>query len=159
MASKYVYPKITADTSKIQRFFKRLEDKTGKRLSESMDRWGKQVLVPTVLQTARSVGIKPFRSNGMFNRTRWEQTGHLGVLIMPVSGVHQDRAAPHWVSNRPGAVKPMLQAWMQAHWGQRYGKFYFRPKPFINTGVRNSINRAQSFMRAGLRLAIRESKQ
>lgn len=104
-------------------------------------KWGEKTVI-MLLQSATEAGIKPFRSNGLFQATRWEQTRNRGYLIMPMSGVYQDDAKPHWVSTKPSNV--MARAWafryLQGGSGTYSFKrgqeskiprsFYFTPKPF-----------------------------
>lgn len=146
--------RIVVDSTKLQNSLSVLPaniEKTGKQM---MKEWG-NLAVARLLQQARAVGIRQFRKNrSMFTNTRYEQKSKVGVIVMPQSGLHQDRAKPHWVSSRG---KPMLQAWMQRHWGKRYGAFYFRPKPFIRVGLRNAMNKLPALHRSAVRQAITES--
>lgn len=151
--------RIIIDDVAFRRWMAKMPSSIEKRGNEGLAEFGHHA-VKRILQQARSKGIKPFRSSrGMFQSTRFEQKKGYGQIVMPMSGVYQDRARAHWVSSpgKGGVARPMLGSWMQRYWGRRYGAFYFEPRPFIKVGLRNAKNRLTPIMRKKVSQAIRES--
>lgn len=148
---------LVVETSRAQKYMERIPQNISIRGNEGMMNWGK-LLVRELLKSAKVAGIKQFRSNrSMFTSTRYIQKSSVGVVVMPKSGLYQDRATPHWVSVPGNKPKPLLRSWFQRYWGVPTGSFYFTPRPFIRRGVKNSVSRVAPVMRGYMKRAIRES--
>jgi hypothetical protein len=92
----------------------------------------------------------------MFTNTRYEQKGQEGVVLMPKSGIYQDKGRTRYVTI--SRRKPMLYAWARRYNFQGKG-FMFTKKPFIRRGINNSLKELMPIMRPHVRAGIREAKQ
>ena len=148
---------ISFDTKRVQAWFKKIPKRLDARVPMGLQEWG-NLAVTRILQQAKAVGLRQFRkSRGLFTSTRYVQNRNTGRLMIPMSGIYQDRAKPHWVSVPGNRNKPLLRSWMQQKWGKTTGSFYFTPKPFIRVGLRNAKNRLHPIVRKQVSLAIKES--
>lgn len=146
--------RIYLDDSRVRTWILRIPRNLRKRAKIGLDEFGSH-LVDRLLQQARTVGLKQFRSSrSMFTDTKYVSTENGGYISMPKSGMFQDRARAHYVP--VSKSKPMLWAW-----AKRYGftgrGFMFQKKPFIRQGVSNALTRLMPIMRPQVRAAIRES--
>lgn len=147
---------MRVDTRRVEAFLHKLPKNLRKRGQRGLKEFG-DVLVARILQQAHIVGIKQFRANrSMFTSTRYEQKGSFGIVLMPMSGVYQDRARPHWVSINKH--KPLLKSWA-GRYNFRGKSFLFTPKPFIRMGKNNAFKSIMPIMRPQLHAAITESKR
>lgn len=146
--------RITIDDRKVRQWFAKMPEQINIRGNRGLEQYGNH-LVKSLLQSAHHSGIRQFRrSRSMFTSTRYVKQKNQGYVMMPKSGLYQDRAKPHYVSITRN--KPLLYAWARQKGFQGPG-FYFRPKPFIKQGIRNSMKRLNPIMRTQIRAAIRES--
>lgn len=145
---------VKIDAKRVIKWFRRMPSKMEDRTVDELKNWG-QSLVKALLISARNKRIKPFRSSrGLYSATRWEQNKRSGRVMMPMSGIYQDRAKAH----RVYATKrnPMLLAWVNRYNAPR--SFLFRPRPFINRPLQSHIRRAPRSARNAIRMAIAEAK-
>lgn len=141
------------DVGNAARMFDKLQPSMEKSGTQSLKDWGNHA-VKSVLRQANRVGIDQFRrSRSMFTSTRWVQNQKTGYMLMPMSGIYQDRAKPHYVSVTRN--KPMLNAWARQK-GFTGSGFYFTRKPFIKVGLRNARNRLKPTLRSYIRKNLRE---
>lgn len=146
--------RIKVDTKRVENWIPKIPKNIRKRANVGLKEFGEHA-VKEILMQAKLKGIRQFRSSrSMFTSTRYVQQSEYGYIKMPMSGVYQDRARPHWVTINKS--KPMLYAWARQK-GFTGSGFYFRNKPFVSQGLRNAKKRLMPIMRPQITLAIRES--